>query len=1239
MKLEHIHIADSLNRAFRKQSLKRIDIELFKTELTKLFSYIDEAQDEDYHKNLIADFLKAVYYKDKFIVNVNKKQDLAIRTGNAVNDKVGIILEFKKPSQTREMISFEKPNAKAFQQLVLYYLRERIDNNNLSIKYLIATNFYEWYIFDEVWFEKNIFRNEKFVQQYREYKLSGHDTKFFYEQVAAQYIDTIETNVPCTYFNLKEYEEILKSEHFSTPQSSLNDYKLINLYKIFSPEHLLKLPFANDSNSLNKEFYDELLHILGLEEVKSGSKRTIERKQKNRNEGSLIENTIYIISARKKLKNVPQIEKFGSSDEEQLFSIALELIITWLNRILFLKLLEGQLVKYHKHNPNYQFLNNQKVKNFVELDELFFDVLAIRLNERTHSVHEKYGNLPYLNSSLFEISELENQTLRISELKDRFELPLYSSTVLKNNNLSKKTGTFNTLQYLFEFLNSYNFASDDSAEIQEENKSIISASVLGLIFEKLNGYNEGSFFTPGFITMYMCRETLRRAVVQKFNDSNLLGGQKISDFEDLKDRLDYSNKELRIKANALINSIKICDPAVGSGHFLVSALNEMIAIKSELRILSYADKTRVKGVEIVVENDELIVTSEETREQFSYHISDKQTPINELQQLQETLFNEKSTLIENCLFGVDINPKSVMICRLRLWIELLKNAYYRVETLQAGTLPELETLPNIDINIKCGNSLISRFDKQFNMFEKNILTQNIKTYKLLVNQYKQLKNYEGKDNLKLEIEKVKNNLSAIAVPIDMDYAKIKMKEREFENILRLPNSYELKAKLSDELEKQRKEYDTKIKTLYSHAFEWFIEFPEVLSDEGDYLGFDVVIGNPPYGIFNKKQNQKISFEVSDNVIDYYKQQYHFANEGMINASKLFYLLGLSLIHNNGIQAFIIPYGILTDKSSEKIRKYIFENTTILKIDAFPERDNANKRVFAEAKMSTAIILSNKQIHETKFDLGISYEKKISKERVQMSVEQIKMYDEKTLMIPLVSKAKFDILLKISKNIKVKNLASITECLTGEVDITFARKAITDNPTDSPLFKGVQIDRYVIKTNQETISQGKIQYLNEDCFRKIYSGEKFNHSKNQRIVLQGLTGVNENIRLKFSLLPANSFLANSCNYLLINNNFDVYTLLGILNSKLLNFIFKCKSTNSNVNGYEVNNLPIIDTTNKELTELVKKIFMLKEKNIYFNTSQMEQEIDRIVFNMYDLTTDEIEIVNNINSNNLTNKILQ
>ena len=152
------------------------------------------------------------------------------------------------------------------------------------------------------------------------------------------------------------------------------------------------------------------------------------------------------------------------------------------------------------------------------------------------------------------------------------------------------------------------------------------------------------------------------------------------------------NGEDVLKANEIINSLHICDPAVGSGHFLVSALNEMIAVKNDLKILQDRDGKRLKEYQVEVVNDELIVTDEEG-ELFEYNPSNKES-----QRIQETLFHEKQTIIENCLFGVDINTNSVKICRLRLWIELLKNAYYKNAT-------ELETLPNIDINIKCGNEL------------------------------------------------------------------------------------------------------------------------------------------------------------------------------------------------------------------------------------------------------------------------------------------------------------------------------------------------------------------------------------------------------------------------------------------------------------------------------------------------------------------------------------------------------
>ncbi|HQQ21697.1 MAG TPA: class I SAM-dependent DNA methyltransferase, partial [Bacteroidales bacterium] len=486
---------------------------------------------------------------------------------------------------------------------------------------------------------------------------------------------SITSEIEFACFNFQDYQKVLRNP------DKTDDILLIALFKLLSPEHLLKLPFANDSNTLDKKFYGELLHIIGLTETKKGSKKLIERnKAGERHTGTILEDTIIQLDSLDKLSRLEKPSLFGKTEEERLFNVALELSITWMNRILFLKLLEAQLITYNKGDQSHSFLNLDKIKSFDDLNTLFFQVLARKNEDRNQDVKKAFEKVPYLNSSLFEPTDLEHSMFLISNLSDDKSIPVYSQTVLKDEHGKKITGSLKTLEYLLAFLNAYDFGAEGGEEIQEENKTLINASVLGLIFEKINGYKDGSFFTPGFITMYMCRETIRKAVVQKFD--HYFPDYEIDRIEDVYDLI--PQKISRKKANEVVNSLKICDPAVGSGHFLVSALNELIATKNDLKILEDREGKSLHRYEVEVVNDELIVTDEEG-ELFEYNPNNKES-----QRIQEALFHEKQTIIENCLFGVDINPNSVKICRLRLWIELLKNAYYKNKI-------ELETLPNIDI--------------------------------------------------------------------------------------------------------------------------------------------------------------------------------------------------------------------------------------------------------------------------------------------------------------------------------------------------------------------------------------------------------------------------------------------------------------------------------------------------------------------------------------------------------------
>ena len=442
-------------------------------------------------------------------------------------------------------------------------------------------------------------------------------------------------------------------------------------------------------NHSDKEFYIELLHIIGLVELVQGGKKIIVRREvAERDRGTLLENTISQIESQGKFAQISTLQSYGLEKSDQLHNIALELLITWINRILFLKLLEAQLLGFHQGDDRYAFLNCAKIKDFDDLNALFFQVLARKTGQRDPAIQKINSLVPYLNCPLFEPTALECQTIEISALTDaEMKIRIHNATVLTDGAGAMRQGQLNPIHYLLDFLNSFDFTAAPTKDLRGKGKGVISAAVLGLVFEKINGYKDGAFFTPDFVTMHMCREAIRKASIQKFN---AIKGWQCKSTDDL--RAAISDKS---EANEIINSVRICDPAAGSGHFLVAALNEIIAFKSNLGVLQ--DNAGL-GLNVRAE----IIDGGLGIRNGNGELVDIQSPNPESKRLQEALFQEKKCIIEHCLFGVDINKNSVKICRLRLWIELLQHASYD----EAGNL---QALPDINMNIKSGNSAISRF--------------------------------------------------------------------------------------------------------------------------------------------------------------------------------------------------------------------------------------------------------------------------------------------------------------------------------------------------------------------------------------------------------------------------------------------------------------------------------------------------------------------------------------------------
>lgn len=253
----------------------------------------------------------------------------------------------------------------------MYYLRERVDNENNNIKHLIATNGYEWYLFKAEDFYNTFYKNKALLKDYKAFRDGLKDTtknELFYNEIATKYIAKVQQDLPFVHLDFTK-----------TNFDKLSDAHLNTLFKILSDVHLLGHPFGNDSNQLNKAFYNELLHIIGLEEVKVKGKKLISRKsEKSRDYASLLENTIVILEDRDYLSQIKSIE----NGADKAFNTGLELCLTWVNRILFLKLLESQLLSYHNKDPKYRFLNALFITDYDELNDLFFSALAKKEDER-----------------------------------------------------------------------------------------------------------------------------------------------------------------------------------------------------------------------------------------------------------------------------------------------------------------------------------------------------------------------------------------------------------------------------------------------------------------------------------------------------------------------------------------------------------------------------------------------------------------------------------------------------------------------------------------------------------------------------------------------------------------------------------------------------------------------------------------------------------------------------------------
>lgn len=1133
------------------------ELERYRSEVGEYFKNVFCGSDEEFQKNEINRLLCNVY---GYRANTKEKVDSAIY----VNGEAQVLIEAKAfdkkgefPKSKNDLVS------KALAQAILYFLRETQENDNNSIRHIILCNPCEFYLFDAKNFlifsdDKTILKAYKNCEKKKGLVVKNNK---FYDDVKKYLKSGFEGELPFVYFSLR---------------NDLKNQELSQIYQLLSPSVLLKERKNFDCNTLNKEFYNELLYILGLQEISGGGGGKVLIRV------SEVENTLSnsILSA------------FNGIDEESVFS----LLITWNNRILFLRLLESMLLNFkHIKQP---FLDCSVIKDFKTLQTLFFDVLAKTPDNRRQSLPQSFLEIPYLNSSLFDRTPLELSGKEIG-LLDSCHLPLFSRSILKKSEDFKDKKSLPLLEYLFEFLHSYKFTTTSKDVVDNIDTSwdiLISSSVLGLVFEKLNGYKEGSFYTPSFITSNMCSQSIALSVLEKFNSTYQW---ECKNLRELKEQMGFNHfLERREEYLDKLLSLKICDPSVGSGHFLVSALNEMIKIAYDLGLVPslYEANLEIKSDEIILRVQGEV--HQYVKFPFNNPISHK---------IQSGMFELKKKVIENCLFGVDINPISCEITKLRLWIELLKYSYYQLDENSKPT-DSLVTLPNIDINIKSGNSLISYFDTKDSLSHIKDIKSQIAKYKELVKLYKE-GIYESKTILDEQISQLHKSFMRSCFS-----SKFTREIKSFdEQCNRYSQSYgdylvkddELLCKFVhrslfdlsfDESEAKRdflalRESYKKIFSLEDNKpFEWRFAFPEVLDEEGNFLGFDCLLANPPYVVVNKKNYPSYKWNM-----DLYM---------------MFFELAFKLTKRNGYIHYIVPRFWLVNKDCKGMRDFMLNHIDLISLtESNPFEMAVTENVITLIKNSEP--QSECFEHWKERDEIFTYIKNVDKEvfKSNQNNEIVLSYTPEILKV----------LNKINQS--SISLGNVSKSKRG---VEFGKDFVKNNSQkgNKKILMGYEVRPYCLEW-QETYIDIELPNVKRmadffDCEYMIYL----------RRVDNRLTATISNEKYAFikNLYGIECF--SQTHHKLI---------LALLNSKMMNFYYLAKFTTKKekvfpeIQSYLFNQLPIKTITKEnegvveEIIGLVDRILQIKQKDFEANIQEFEEQIDTLVYALYELDQEDIKII--------------
>ena len=759
------------------------------------------------------------------------------------------------------------------------------------------------------------------------------------------------------------------------------------------------------------------------------------------------------------------------------------------------------------------FSQSNRRSDYLEsvLEPLFFGILNTEPAKREQvfsrngwqqSLVVKWANIPYLNGGLFERDDVD---------KLRIVLP---ESIFSN---------------LFAFLASYNFTVDendpDDAEIG------VDPEMLGKIFESLLEDNKakGAFYTPKEIVRYMCKESLI-AYLQSIAEDEP-AKESIRQFVTHHDAsfLGSIASPLRGRLKGALVSVKICDPAIGSGAFPMGLLNELWRCREALG-------TQMSRLEL------------------------------------------KKEIIENNIYGVDIERGAIDIARLRFWLSIVVDS------------EKAEPLPNFDYKFMQGNSLI----ESYGGFDLSRIAGKTVGCPSTSTQY------------------------VIGLDSDLSQKNLQRLLREYFSVTDHQKKATMRHAINAEVKTLIREsvggtptFLAQLEQLDPSANQDFFLWHTWFKDIFDKGGFDIVIGNPPY------------FQVKKGMVDKNKYPYSEGKDkGKQNVYKLFVEHSYNILSTNGICTLITQSSLMCDSSSQFTRELLLKKTTISQIIEFPKvAPHPGGQLFKGALVATCIVLYRKTIPTKEHVFCLSAHNDLTTlenfDFAQLSQQKpIEFYPE-GYCFPLIRRQDFSVIEKMNDGTMFLG-KMIQSSSQGDFNLTNESFCFSTKPTDVKMYRGCHVHRYYIDNEVEEYILGG--YKNDIVQNNI---------KNRYIVCQQISGMTDKRRFNVAITKQDKCLfGNSVNKLAICREYNPFYILAIINSQVIDWYFRKTSTNNHVNIYELEQLPIPQASleqQKPIVELINKIMEKKQSNSAADISLLEREIDRLVYKLYNLTDEEIGVI--------------